>query len=46
MQRKAADQLHIEMTHAHYALAGFANYGKSFGEQRVQRCTATAVDIG
>ena len=46
MQRKAADQLHIEMTHAHYALAGFANYGKSFGEQRIQRCTATAVDIG
>jgi hypothetical protein len=37
MQDHAADQLHVEMAHAEFALAGFADDGKGFGQQVVER---------
>ena len=41
MQHHAANQLHIEMTHAQRTLAGFANGGEGFGQQIVQGFTFT-----
>ena len=37
VQGHAADQLDIEVTHAHYALAGLAGHGEGFGQQLVER---------
>ena len=37
VQDDAADQLHVEMAHVEEAAAGFADYGKGFDEQVVQR---------
>ena len=36
VQHHAADQLHIEVTHAQHALAGLAHHGKGFGLQIIQ----------
>ncbi|MOA07487.1 hypothetical protein D3C78_1271880 [compost metagenome] len=36
MQGHAADQLHIEVAHAHHALAGFTGHGEGFRQQLVQ----------
>ncbi|MNG91398.1 hypothetical protein D3C79_503070 [compost metagenome] len=36
VQGHAADQLHIEMAHAHYTLAGLTGHGEGFGQQLVQ----------
>ena len=37
MQAHAADQLHIEMTHAQYTARPFTDYGKSLRQQVIQR---------
>src|SRR2546425_10453962 len=42
MQNQAADQLHVEVTHAGSALAGFTNDGERFGQNLIQ-CFPLAV---
>ena len=37
MQDDAADQLHVEVPHVEDAAAGFADCGKGFGQQIVER---------
>ena len=37
MQRHRADQLHVEVAHAHLALAGLAHDREALRQQRVQR---------
>src|SRR5690606_21104441 len=37
VQGNATHELHIEMTHAKHALAGFADYRKGLGQQGIQR---------
>ena len=39
MQHHAADQLHIEMVNAQYALAGFAHYDESLRQQFIKHRT-------
>ncbi len=39
VQGHAADQLYVEVTHAHHPLAGLAHGGKGFGQQGIERLT-------
>jgi hypothetical protein len=37
VQHHAADHLHVEVAHAEHTVAGFADHGKGFGQQGIQR---------